>query len=110
MIIDTHCHYDMMESPEDYINKVENTGNIVIGMTNLPSHFAMGNEHIRNFKKVRLALGFHPQLADEHKVELPLFAKYNQMLTAINNGERIISASNAHRKPMSLFKKSLYII
>ena len=76
MIIDTHCHYDMMESPEDYINKVENTGNIVIGMTNLPSHFAMGNEIIRNFKKVRLALGFHPQLADEHKDELPLFAKY----------------------------------
>ena len=76
MIIDTHCHYDMMEFPEDYINKVENTGNIVIGMTNLPSHFAMGNEHIHNFKKVRLALGFHPQLADEHKNELPLFAKY----------------------------------
>ena len=45
-------------------------------MTNLPSHFAMGNEHICNFKKVRLALGFHPQLADEHKDELPLFAKY----------------------------------
>ena len=76
MIIDTHCHYDMMESPEDYISKVENTGNIVIGMTNLPSHFAMGYEHIRKFKKVRLALGFHPQLADEHKDELHLFARY----------------------------------
>ena len=76
MIIDTHCHYDMMESPEDYINQVENIGNIVIGMTNLPSHFAMGYEHIRKFKKVRLALGFHPQLADEHKDELPLFARY----------------------------------
>lgn len=76
MIIDTHCHYDMMESPEDYINKVENTGNIVIGMTNLPSHFDMGYEYIRKYKKVRLALGFHPQLADEHKDELSLFAKY----------------------------------
>lgn len=76
MIIDTHCHYDMMESPEDYISMVENTGNIVIGMTNLPSHFAMGYEHIRKFKKVRLALGFHPQLADEHKDELSLFARY----------------------------------
>lgn len=76
MIIDTHCHYDMMESPEDYISKVENTGNIVIGMTNLPSHFDMGYEHIRKYKKVRLALGFHPQLADEHKDELSLFARY----------------------------------
>lgn len=76
MIIDTHCHYDMMESPEDYISEVENTGNIVIGMTNLPSHFDMGYEHIRKYKKVRLALGFHPQLADEHKDELSLFARY----------------------------------
>lgn len=65
-----------MESPEDYIEKVENTGNIVIGMTNLPSHFDLGYEHIRKYKKVRLALGFHPQLADEHKEELSLFANY----------------------------------
>ena len=76
MIIDTHCHFDMMKSPEDYINKVENTGNIVIGMTNLPSHFDMGYEYIRKYKKVRLALGFHPQLADKHKDELSLFARY----------------------------------
>lgn len=76
MIIDTHCHYDMMESPEEYIDKVEKTGDIAIGMTNLPSHFDMGYEHIRKYKKVRLALGFHPQLADGHKEELSLFERY----------------------------------
>lgn len=76
MIIDTHCHYDMMESPESYIEKVETTGDIVIGMTNLPSHFDMGFEYIRKYKKVRLALGFHPQLAADNKDELSLFAKY----------------------------------
>ena len=26
MIIDTHCHYDMMDYPEDYIDKMEKTG------------------------------------------------------------------------------------
>ena len=62
MIIDTHCHYDMMENPENYIDQVEKMENIVIGMTNLPSHFDMGYEHIRKYNKVRLALGFHPQL------------------------------------------------
>ena len=76
MIIDTHCHYDMMESPESYIEKVETIGDIVIGMTNLPSHFDLGFEYIRKYKKVRLALGFHPQLAANHKEELSLFAKY----------------------------------
>ena len=76
MIIDTHCHYDMIESPEDYIKNVESTGDVVIGMTNLPSHFDMGFEHVCKYKKVRLALGFHPQLANEHEEELALFAKY----------------------------------
>lgn len=76
MIIDTHCHYDMMESPEGYINNLEKKGIIAIGMTNLPSHFDIGFEHVCKYKKVRLALGFHPQLADKHKDELLLFAKY----------------------------------
>lgn len=76
MIIDTHCHFDMMEYPEDYIDKVERTGNIVIGMTNLPSHFDMGFEHVRKYNRVRLALGFHPQLAEENKTELSLFTKH----------------------------------
>lgn len=76
MIIDTHCHYDMMKSPEDYIDEVEKAGNIVIGMTNLPSHFDMGFKYVRKYKNVRLALGFHPQLASDYKNELSLFAKH----------------------------------
>lgn len=83
MIIDTHCHYDMMEYPENYIDKMEKTGNIVIGMTNLPSHFDIGFEHIRKYNRVRLALGFHPQLADENKNELPLFETYMERTSYI---------------------------
>lgn len=73
MIIDTHCHFDMMESPEDYINSAENRGNIIIGMTNLPSHYRIGRNHINGYKNIRLALGLHPQLASETKNELILF-------------------------------------
>ena len=73
MIIDTHCHFDMMPHPEAYISAKEKAGDIVIGMTNLPSHFRMGQPHLRSFKHVRLALGLHPLLASENKNELPLF-------------------------------------
>lgn len=73
MIIDTHCHFDMMPHPETYISAKEKTGDIIIGMTNLPSHFRMGQPHLRSFKHVRLALGLHPLLASENKNELPLF-------------------------------------
>ena len=73
MIIDTHCHFDMMPSPEKYIREVEFRGDYVIGMTNLPSHFEMGFEHTRNYKHVRLSLGFHPQLAADNQNELQRF-------------------------------------
>ena len=65
MIVDTHCHFDMMENPEQYIGEQERRGNIIIGMTNLPSHFEMGFPHVRQYKFIRLALGMHPQLANE---------------------------------------------
>ena len=73
MIIDTHCHFDMMPNPEAYISAKEKAGDIVIGMTNLPSHFKMGFLHVKGYKHIRLALGLHPLLASENKNELPLF-------------------------------------
>lgn len=76
MIIDTHCHFDMMPNPEVYIREREAAGNIVIGMTNLPSHFAMGFPHVRQFQHIRLALGLHPLLAAENRHEVTNFKKY----------------------------------
>ena len=76
MIVDTHCHFDMMENPEQYIGEQERRGNIIIGMTNLPSHFEMGFPHVRHYKFIRLALGMHPQLANESE---PLI-KFKQLV------------------------------
>ena len=73
MILDTHCHFDMMPNPEAYISAKEKAGDIVIGMTNLPSHFKMGFPHVKRYKHIRLALGLHPLLASENKNEFPLF-------------------------------------
>lgn len=72
-MIDTHCHFDMMPNPEAYIRERERQGDIVIGMTNAPSHFQMGYQYVKKFKRIRLALGFHPSLAHELQEELPLF-------------------------------------
>ncbi|KKB51620.1 hypothetical protein HMPREF1212_02351 [Parabacteroides sp. HGS0025] len=76
MIIDTHCHFDMMPTPELYLKEQEAMHNISIGMTNLPSHFAMGIEHVKSYRYSRLALGLHPLYACEKKSELLLFNQY----------------------------------
>lgn len=75
MIIDTHCHFDMMQNPEAYINNVERKGDITIGMTNLPSHFQMGQPHAISYRHVRLALGLHPLLAADNYRAITMFEK-----------------------------------
>lgn len=74
-MIDVHCHFDMAKSPEKYISDNEEQGIITIGMTNLPSHFQMGRNHVRNYKYIRLALGLHPLRADEHEKEYENFRR-----------------------------------
>ena len=74
-MIDTHCHFDMMPKPEAYTRQRVLVGYIVIGMTNLPSHFQMGQPHLKGYKHIRLALGMHPLLATERKIEVPLFKR-----------------------------------
>ena len=75
MIVDTHCHFDMMPQPEAYIRQKEQMGDIVIGMTNLPSHFQTGQPHLKGYRHIRLALGLHPLKAVEGKTQLALFRK-----------------------------------
>lgn len=41
-MIDTHCHFDFMPNPEKYISEHEAFGDTVIGMTNCPIHYEMG--------------------------------------------------------------------
>jgi TatD DNase family protein len=73
MMIDAHCHYDMFDNPLQIINECEKLRIVTIGMTNLPSHFEMGYPHIKRFKYIRLGLGLHPLMAQNHSRELLKF-------------------------------------
>lgn len=75
-MIDVHCHFDMAKNPEKYISDNEKRQIITIGMTNLPSHFQMGVDHVRRYKYIRLALGLHPLRAKEHAKEYSKFRQY----------------------------------
>ena len=75
-MIDVHRHFDMAKDPEKYISDNEKRQIITIGMTNLPSHFQMGVNHVRRYKHIRLALGLHPLRAKEHAKEYSKFRQY----------------------------------
>ena len=73
MIIDTHCHIDLYPNPRKVLQDCVKADITVLAMTNLPSHFEMGYSHFQSLKKIRLALGMHPLMADLHKKEFDLF-------------------------------------
>lgn len=76
-MIDTHCHIDMYKNPLEIAKECEKLGITTIGMTNLPSHFELGYNHLLHLKRVRLALGMHPLYADLHEKE---FSKFTENL------------------------------
>jgi TatD DNase family protein len=74
-MIDVHCHFDLAKNPGRYISDNERKRIITIGMTNLPSHFILGVNHVQKYKYVRLALGLHPLRAEEHVKEYSKFSE-----------------------------------
>jgi len=66
-MIDVHCHIDQFKNPSEIAKKAENDGIITIAVTSLPEHFKLGYPHLANFKRVRLALGYHPMLVGDKR-------------------------------------------
>lgn len=103
MIIDTHCHFDMIQNPELYLKEQDKMRNISIGMTNLPSHFAMGYNHVKSCRYSRLALGLHPLYASENKSELNLFTQYVDKTSYIGEIGLDFSYEGLHTKEDQIF-------
>lgn len=82
-VIDCHCHFDMMDSPEGFVNRMERMGHTVIGMTNRPCFFKQGLGHINPAGRIRLALGLHPLQLDNAEHDLADFARYIDRTTYI---------------------------
>ena len=72
-MIDVHCHIDQFKNPSLVAQDAENIGIITIAVTSLPEHFELGHPHLGNFKRVRLALGYHPMLVGKKEFNEGLF-------------------------------------
>jgi TatD DNase family protein len=68
-MLDAHCHLDLYPDPSQTALNAETAGVFVVCVTNLPSAFLAAQPHVRQFKKVRLALGLHPLNAELHTNE-----------------------------------------
>lgn len=72
-MIDFHCHFDLYPEPEREIEAADRAGIYVLSVTTTPRAWNRTNRLAQGRKRIRTALGLHPELAHERRSELALF-------------------------------------
>lgn len=72
-MIDLHCHLDLYPNPKDIVSECERRKLYILSVTTTPSAWRETSKLANGSKRIRTALGLHPQLAKERSGELPLF-------------------------------------
>lgn len=72
-MIDFHCHLDLYPDPEREVREAEAARVYVLSVTTTPRAWPRTARLAKGHKRIRTALGLHPQLAHERHGELPLF-------------------------------------
>lgn len=72
-MIDFHCHLDLYPSPLTICDECDRRGMYVLSVTTTPSAWSGTSALASGKRRIRTALGLHPQLAHERKRELALF-------------------------------------
>lgn len=75
-MIDFHCHLDLYPDPAAVRDECERRGLYILSVTTTPSAWTNTAELAINAKRIRTALGLHPQLAEQRMSELPLFDEF----------------------------------
>lgn len=72
---DTHMHLDLYKNRESIIEYIEKERSYTIAMTNLPMLYEKYVKEYGDFKYIKFALGFHPELVLEYMNQFPIFLK-----------------------------------
>jgi len=71
-VIDFHCHVDLYPDPVTVLNRVEAEGIYLLAITTTPLAWAGMKQIIGNRKRVKAAVGLHPELVAERHAEVTL--------------------------------------
>lgn len=74
-MIDFHCHLDLYDKPETLVEGCDERGMYVLSVTTTPAAWEGTRALAQSSKRIRTALGMHPQLVGQRKAELPLFER-----------------------------------
>lgn len=72
---DTHMHFDLYKDRDAVMNYIEAQHSYTLAMTNLPEIYERYIGLYNNYKYVRIALGFHPELAYRYQHQILTFRR-----------------------------------
>lgn len=73
--MDAHMHFDLYKDRKSIANYIELNKSYTIAVTNLPILFEKYYETYKNYQYMKVALGFHPELAHQYREQLPIFMR-----------------------------------
>lgn len=76
--MDAHMHFDLYKNRQDVLKYIEENNSYTIAVTNLPDLYRRYYSKEWNYKFIRLALGFHPELASQYENQIEIFKEYFQ--------------------------------
>lgn len=74
-MIDFHCHLDLFPAPASAAAEIEHAGTYVLSVTTTPKAFPKTAQIAKGRKRIRTALGLHPQLVHERHGEVGMFIR-----------------------------------
>lgn len=74
MIYDAHCHMDLMENMQAFINEIENSNVRIFAVGTTPKSYDREIYFCRNTQNIYVGLGMHPQLISSGYDDWKLFA------------------------------------
>lgn len=81
MLIDMHCHLDLMSDMRKIICEIEKQEIGVFAVGTTPLAYQTDKDFCRNAMNAYVALGLHPQLAGQKWGNLQLFLKFGSVTT-----------------------------
>ena len=68
-MIDYHCHLDLYPNPLKIFDEVKSKEVDVLAVTTSPRAYIKTSQYFSNLKKVRVAVGLHPELVAQRQSE-----------------------------------------
>jgi TatD DNase family protein len=107
-LIDFHCHLDLYPDPAAAVKAASAEGVYVLSVTTTPSAYEGTAALARKGRRIRTALGLHPELAVARRSELPLF--HRLLPTVAYVGEVGLDGSPPHKDTLSTQAEILHEI